>query len=47
MENKIKLTIGPSPYSYHFNFAQVNLEKFIEDERIQKRIQRSKRRLTH
>jgi hypothetical protein len=45
MENKINLLASANPYLQQFNIAQVNLNKLIKEERLQKRIERSKRQL--
>jgi hypothetical protein len=43
MENKINLFTSVNPYLRHFHVAQRNFNKLIEEERLQKRIERSKR----
>ena len=34
-----------NPYVYHFQLAQLNLTTLIQEERLQKRIRKSKQRL--
>ncbi|HEY9049598.1 MAG TPA: hypothetical protein VIN08_27050 [Ohtaekwangia sp.] len=43
MENNINLSILSNPYLRQFSIAQRNLNKLIEEERLQKRIRKSKR----
>lgn len=43
MENKINLFTSVNPYLRQFYVAQRNFNKLIEEERLQKRIQKSKR----
>ena len=43
MENKINLFTSVNPYLRQFHVAQRNFNKLIEEERLQKRIQKSKR----
>lgn len=46
MENKINLSGAVNPYLQHFQLAQYNFNKLVEEERIYKRVQRSKRRFS-
>ncbi|HEY9004872.1 hypothetical protein [Ohtaekwangia sp.] len=43
MENNINLSVSSNPYLRQFSVAQVNLNKLIEEERLLKRIRKSKR----
>lgn len=43
MENKINLFTSVNPYLRQFYVAQRNFNKLIEEERLQKRIEKSKR----
>jgi hypothetical protein len=43
MENTIKLQPNANPYLEHFQLALRNLNLLVQEERIQKRIQKSKR----
>ncbi len=42
MENKINLLSTSNPYLQHFTVAQMNLSKIIAEERLRKRIRKSK-----
>lgn len=45
MENKINLSPIVNPYLKQFQVAQGNLLKLIEEERMDKRMRRSKQRI--
>ncbi len=45
MENKINLSPIINPYLTQFQVAQLNLMKLIEEERVDKRIRKSKQRI--
>ena len=44
MENRINLSPSPNSYLQQFYVAQLNLSKLIREERLIKRLQRSKKR---
>lgn len=44
MENRINLSPLPNSYLQHFTVAQLNLNSLIREERMLKRLQRSKQR---
>jgi hypothetical protein len=45
MENRINLTPSANPYLQQFYVAQTNLNYLIREERLRKRLQKSKRQL--
>jgi hypothetical protein len=45
MENKINLSPSANPYLLSFQVAQFNLSKLIQEERLAKRMKKSKRKL--
>ncbi|MBL0742606.1 hypothetical protein [Chryseolinea lacunae] len=45
MENRINLTPATNGYLQHFYVAQTNFRQLIEEERLKKRIQKSRRQL--
>lgn len=45
MENRINLTSPANPYLLQFYVAQTNLNHLIKEERLLKRLQKSKRQL--
>ena len=45
MENRINLSPLPNSYLQHFSVAQLNLNSLIREERMLKRLQRSKQRI--
>ena len=47
MENMINLTQPANGYLQHFYVAQKNLNKIIKEERLLKRIRKSKQRSTN
>ena len=46
MENMINLTPSVNRYLQHFYVAQKNLNKLIEEERLLKKIRKSKQQVT-
>lgn len=46
MENKINLPVATNSYILYFQKAQMNLAKLVEEERLRKRIGKSKQRLS-
>ncbi|MDH4091438.1 MAG: hypothetical protein OEV74_15300 [Cyclobacteriaceae bacterium] len=45
MENRINLSTQSNSYLQHFYVAQTNLNRLIVDERMLKRLEKSKRQL--
>lgn len=45
MENNINLSSQPNPYLKQFYIAQSNFNQLIKEERLNKRMQKSKRQL--
>jgi hypothetical protein len=47
MENKINLLQATNPYLSYFQLAQRNLNQLIKEERLLKRVQKSRRPAKH
>ena len=45
MENRINLSTTTNSYLQHFYVAQTNFNRLIKEERLQKRLEKSKRQL--
>jgi hypothetical protein len=45
MENRLSLSTPKNSYLHHFYVAQNNFNRLIKEERLQKRLEKSKRQL--